>query len=398
MVRNGVRTRLGVVSRGVNEGGGPLPRVRALLASELVSDVLIPFACLRTVLFAIGLGAMRVFTNVPGFHSHAAPFVDGFIRWDAVYYLQVAQDGYGGPADAFFPAYPMFARLVAYAMPLPYAAVVVSTAANLAVLALLHRWVRFDHDRDTARASVVVALLFPTSFFLTVAYAESTYLAFLLGAFVAERSDRRLVAALCVTLACLSRPQGFVCATLPFLVAFLASRPTTVAAFRRAPWPVLGALVAFGILLTLHRRATGDPLGFLHARTVQSLGAFRGGGGDRPPVLEVLWDEGFGPNLVRRILNWSALALVGAATIALARTRRLAEATVCVGAIALPLWFHRTIFDAASMARYALLAFPIYPYLASLRTSETRRMAMDASFAMAGVVLFAAYTGWYWLE
>lgn len=387
------------MSRGVNEATKPLDRVRELFGSELATDVWIPFVCLRALLFGLGLGAMRVFTTVPGFHAHAAPFIDGLIRWDAVYYLQVAQDGYGGPADAFFPAYPMFARAVATLMPLPYAAVLVSTLANVVAFSLLHRWVRFEYDRETARASVLVALLFPTSFFLTVPYAESTYLAFLLGAFVAERNERRLIAALCVTLACLARPQGFLCATLPFVVAFLATRPTNAAALRRAPWFVLGSVVALGILLYLHRRASGDPLGFLHARTVQSLGAFRRSSGEAsPPMLEVLWDEGFGANLVRRVLNGSALALIAAATVSLARARRFAEASVCALSVALPLYFHRTIFDAASMARYALLAFPIYPYLASLRTTEVRRLVLDNAFAMAGVVLFSAYTGWYWIE
>lgn len=384
--------------QGVNATSGLRKRVHQLLEHEAVSDVLLPFLVLRTALFLIGLGAMRVFPNTPGFHAHAAPVFDALVRWDAIYYLRLAQDGYGGPADAFFPVFPSLVRAAGLVMPLVHASVLVANVANVMVLLLLHRWVRGEAPggRALARGAVRVALLFPTSFFLGVPYAESTYLVFLLGAFVAHREHRLWTAAVCVAFACLARPQGFLCATLPFVVSYLTSKPKRL---RDAPWFTLASLMALAGLFAIHLHASGDALGFLHARTVQSLGAFRQAREAAPPAFYlVLWDEGFGPNLVRRVLNWSALGLVSAATVTFARRRKFAEATLCVTSLAVPLYFHRTVFDAASMARYALLAFPIFPWVAEHRSSEERRLYMDTTFAMAQLVLFCAYTGWYWVE
>lgn len=378
---------------GVNLAGPLGERIRALYARPIVRDVVLPFFVVRIALLAVGVAASRVFPRRPGLVAYADPFVDALVRWDAEYYLGLAQDGYGNRADAFFPAYPALVRVVGLVMPLPYAAVLVAQGMALLAYALLHRYVRREHGEALARRSVEVALLFPTAFFLGAAYAESTYLALLLGAFVAWREARPSLALWCVFFACLARPQGFLCATVPFVLGW------AVESRRRATFPffVVASGAALALLLALHVHASGDPLGFLHARSVQSLGVFRGDV-PPPPVLSVLRDEGFSANLVRRLLNLWALALVTVTVIVAVRRRRADEAAVVALTVALPLGFQHTVFDAASMARYAALAFPVYPLIASFSMDGERRRAVDTGFTMAQVVLFAAFAGWYWVE
>ena len=61
-------------------------------------------------------------------HSLADPLLDPLARWDAVWYLRIADDGYGGSRAraAFFPLYPALVRGLAT----PFGA---SPAALLAV-------------------------------------------------------------------------------------------------------------------------------------------------------------------------------------------------------------------------------------------------------------------------
>lgn len=369
-------------------------RVTGWAHSTIVRDVVLPFIVVRVALIVVGVAASRVFPARPGLHAHGSPFVDALIRWDSTYYLTVAQQGYKGFGDAFFPLYPLLIRCVSVVLPIPYAAAFVAQAMALVAFGLLYTWVSDAYDRPTAKRSVEVALLFPTSFFIGAAYAESTYLVCLLAAFVAERRNKPTLALWAVFFACLARPQGFLVATVPFVLGWLAARRPR----GRFPFFVLASVAALAVLCAIHKHASGDPLGFLHARTVQSLGVFREPPATAPAVFDVLWDEGFGTNLVRRMLNWSALTLVAIGTVVTLRSRRVAEAAVLVSTLAFPLYFHHTIFDAASMARYAAIAFPIYPLIAAATMDGERRRAFDLASSMLQVVLFAGFAGWYWLE
>jgi hypothetical protein len=132
-------------------------------------------------------------------------------RWDACWYLRIAQFGYepGEPGTAFFPLYPMAIRVLGPWLfgNLTLAALAVSGIAYVAAMAILHAMVTRDVDRETAERSMLYLSVFPTAFFLFAPFTESTFLALAL-----ERStrcepvvtacpDRRLLAGL-------TRPQG----------------------------------------------------------------------------------------------------------------------------------------------------------------------------------------------
>lgn len=383
------------MSEGVNVESEPASRRVALRDSPFVRDVLAPFLLARGVLALAASAALAFATPRPGFHADAIGPVDALVRWDAVHYLSVAERGYGHGSDAFFPLFPAITRALGMLVPLPYAAVWASNAACLVALELLRRLVTAEHEPALARRAVWLALVFPTGFFLSAAYAESTYLACTLLVFVAAREERRGLAAIAVWLACLARPQGFLCATAPFVLGWLAGDRS----LRRFPWFVLGAVPALGQLLAMHHAASGDPLGFLHSDTVQSLRVFWAGPrAEPPPMLAVLAHEGFGPNLIRRLLNASALVLLAVCAVLEARQRRWDRASLVVLTVAIPLYFQRTLFDAASMARYATLAFPVYAQLARGSARAPVGRLLDTSFPLLQLVFFVAFASWVWAE
>jgi hypothetical protein len=313
--------------------------------------------------------------------------------------MTIGEHGYGMRGsvnpNSFFPMYPFLSAAVGVVLPMPIAAWLVANLAAIVALCLLYVLARDTEDEEIARRSVLVAILFPTSYFLSSVYAESTYLAFALGAIILGLRRRHVAAAALVFCACLARPQGFLCLTIPFAGGwFLRSRKVS-----ELPWFVFAAAPAAAALFAIYKVSTGDALAFLHSGTVQGLGAFRDLDLVRPPSKwAVLLDEGLGQNLVRRTLNWSALALVAAASAEFFRKKQWEWALLSVAAVGIPLFFHRTIFDAASMARYTLLAFPVFISLSRWTRGKSSAWIVDTGFLMLQTLLFALFACWYWVE
>ncbi len=365
---------------------------------ELTDEVLKPFLIQRTLLILVVCFASLLLPHGNGFSALPGNVLfDPWIRWDSQHYLIIAAQGYGatiwGDPNGFFPLYPWLVRGLSWVLPLPVAALVVANVAALTALALLYRLAAILSGDEVARRTVWVLLLFPSSFFLSAAYSESTYLVCAIGAVLAWRSGRHGWAALAAIGAVLARPVGVFALTLPFVVGwFMRGRDR-----KHTPWLCLGAVVGAGLILVTYQLSLGDPLGFLHARTVQHLRVFSTLPGPES-YWAVLWSEGVGANLMRRLANWSAVALVAAAAIALWRRREPELALLAAVTIAVPVYFHGGLFDAASMARYALASFPVFIVLARWLPEGHSGRAYDLGAQMLQIVLAVMFATWRWVE
>jgi hypothetical protein len=171
--------------------------VAVLVASRLIVWVAGMWAI---VLFGINpaLSAAMDFAHVSTpFGSHATNLLFApTVRWDAVWYLDIAGHGYfSHQATAFFPLLPLLLRggaaLFGSAV---VAGSVISLIAMTIAGALLYRLARLDLDARAAGTTVALVAVFPTSFFLSAVYTESLFLALSLGAFYAARRERWLLA------------------------------------------------------------------------------------------------------------------------------------------------------------------------------------------------------------
>jgi hypothetical protein len=151
---------------------------RALLASRLV--VLASGALAAGLL---GLDPRHTGFDPAGVTAPFGELGDALVaplaRWDTVWFVSIAQDGYGGGArEAFFPLYPL---LLAIAGGLTgqwlLAGAALSTAFAAVALTVLHRLVALDYGADVARAAVLGTAFMPMSFFLSAVYSESLFLA-----------------------------------------------------------------------------------------------------------------------------------------------------------------------------------------------------------------------------
>ncbi|HEV2061475.1 MAG TPA: mannosyltransferase family protein, partial [Solirubrobacteraceae bacterium] len=151
------------------------------------------FALSRAVVAAAGLAALAIWganeRNARSFDPQG--LTDGagpLARWDSVWFLEIARDGYDRAHDAaFFPLYPLLVRLGGGSV---LAGAVLSLACFAAALWLLHRLVALDFGERVARLCVLLVAVFPGAFFFSAVYSESLFLLLSVAAVYGARTGR----------------------------------------------------------------------------------------------------------------------------------------------------------------------------------------------------------------
>jgi len=361
-------------------------------------------------------------------------------RWDAVWYLSIADSGYGegeSPRTAFFPLYPLLARGVAELGggsrgALLVASYIVALAALLGALLLLYRLVCLELGRRVAAPTLLLLCAFPGSLFLGAPYSESLFLLASVGAFHAARTGRWAWAGAAAAAASGTRSAG-VLLLLPLAVLYLygprGDRPDEpspgrdgwvrslrpVHAIRaEAGWLLLApaGLLAYAAYLGA---AQGDPLGFA---SVQESWAreFAGPLGGAWDGLVAAWAGG------RQLLSGSResvfftaaagdpfrvaahnLALFGfllfglCATLGVLRRLPFAYGAYVVAALMLPLSYPVDPQPLMSLPRFETVLFPIFMWLA-LACEERRITNQVAAVSSVGLGLCVTqFAGWYWV-
>ncbi|MEW5945413.1 MAG: mannosyltransferase family protein [bacterium] len=108
--------------------------------------------------------------------------IEPWRRWDALWFLQVAREGYSYRPDAqsnvtVFPAYPLIMRTVgALTGSLALAGLIVSNACLLGACLALYSLTAGKAGDEAARGTLLLLLLFPSAFLLSGIYSESLFL------------------------------------------------------------------------------------------------------------------------------------------------------------------------------------------------------------------------------
>src|SRR3954469_19395075 len=112
------------------------------------------------------------------------------MRWDSVYYLQIARDGYTQLKQAgFFPFYPLLMSVLdEVTRSTVVAGVLISLAAFTAALVVFERLAVLETgSAPVARRAVWLLALFPASLFFSAVYTEALFLLLSVGSFYAAR-------------------------------------------------------------------------------------------------------------------------------------------------------------------------------------------------------------------
>jgi len=332
---------------------------------------------------------------------HLAPqshtYLEAWARYDACWYVTIAERGYQGTIGPFgdmranfFPLYPSVVRLtMRLTRPPLLAALIVSNVCYFVFLLLLWRLVSLDWTTEVARRTIWIYLLFPSTFFLSGAYSESLLLDVTTGSLLAARRRFWLAAGALAALAALARPLG-AWAVVPVLAELIASRRTERARNFARPLalvliPVVMACLAYLVFAWV---TFGAPLAALDSQT-----NIRGPiGFPWTPFID-LWNSGPRFHAFDSSLVDAVLALVAVVTMPLIFKRlRPSYALYAFGVLFIPL--------SGSLVSFSRLLLPSFPHAILLAICLRRGPIAAATWVALGTleaIALMAFATWHWV-
>lgn len=347
------------------------------MSRRLALDALLAFALSRALFFALVVAGSQIAflqktysasvweTRIDLQAARVRPELERVAMvGDAWFYRSIAMEGYDrSERVAFFPLFPLLVRVTHVSFPL--GGMLVSNLAFACALLLLGAVAMKSgaSEEDAGRAMFYLAF-FPTSYFLSLPVTEAVFLAVSLAAVLCALEGRWWAAGLFGALATGTRVAGIL--LIPLLLLLPGRR---ISKFWLALVPA--GLVAFMWHL---QRVTGDPFAFMHVQT--------------------RWGRTFSMSaLVAQLRNFSepwnfvalnlaaALLLIGVGVHLLLR-REWAFGVYTLTTALLPL----SSGSLQSIARYAVVAFPLFLWLAV----RGRQPAWDRAILAINITLF----GW----
>ncbi len=213
-----------------------------------------------------------------GFNNYQQlPQLFAWANFDGEHYLSIAIIGYKGLEQAFFPVYPKLISIMAQPFynqidlvkdlfpALFYSTFFGLFIANLFLwLSLFLLWdlLKIDYPQRIVTLTIILILIFPTSFFLGAVYSESTYLLLSVATFYFARKKRWFWACLFGLIASATRIFGIL-----FLPALIIEAWQQKESAKKAWWILF---VPFGLFLYMYYQyiSVGDPLAFYHLQKI----------------------------------------------------------------------------------------------------------------------------------
>jgi hypothetical protein len=344
-----------------------------------------------------------------------SPFWDAFARHDSGWYWQIARYGYTGGASAYvpggrsgiayFPAYPLLMRYVGRAVgrrpaDLYIGGLLVSWAAFVLAMIGIYYLARLDLPPRRAERAAILTAIFPFAFVFGAVYSEALFLAATLACFYFFRTRRWVLGGLCGALATATRVNGIMMWPALAWIAWrglgTGEEPGTGGEARHdRRWAVLGLLLVgagIGSYSLYVYRLSGNP--FEWAATIQRWGYYPGGS-----PFTVFF--GLGRALLTHPYAFLARepmapydSLNGLAALACAVSVPFIWLRFGAGYglfMAANLWLPLSSGQVEGMGRYSAVMFPLFIWLASLR-SRAAFIPTVIVFAMLYTLCLALFT------
>jgi hypothetical protein len=369
----------------------------------------------RLLVWAVGAGAAalwglsaRVTIFDPGavtrpFGAAGNALAAPLSRWDSVWYLAIANDGYP-PADArraaFFPLYPLLVRAANAVVGRPViAGALVSLACFAGALVLLHRLTELELGPDAAGPAVWAIALFPGAVFFSAVYSEALYLLLSIGCLYAARTGRWAWAGAAGALGAATRSAG-VLLVVPLAIMWLARGGGGPRRVRDAAWIALVPLGLAGFCAAL-ALGGGDALAPFHAQDIwfrHFAGPFLGVWDGTAAAWRGLHrlDE---PAARADVVLFAFLLAAAPAVVGVMRRLPPAYGAYLVAALALPLSYPVGPQPLMSLPRFLAVLFPLFMWLGAwlAEGGRVRRAAVLAPSAAGLAVVTAVFATWHWV-
>ncbi len=153
-------------------------------------------------------------------------FIDVWLRWDAVHYMNIAEFGYKGVGvgdTVFFPLYPYLvggiSKLTTFNVTL--VGILTSSIATMVAFIFFYELViDLFNDDNLAKWSVLSLAFYPTSFFLHAPYTDALFLSLSIGSILMMVRKKPILAGLFAFGAGLARAQGILL-LIPMIVFYV---------------------------------------------------------------------------------------------------------------------------------------------------------------------------------
>jgi hypothetical protein len=311
--------------------------------------------------------------------------------WDAQMYLTISGQGYEQVRlRNMHPLWPLVIHTVALvAGDRLTAALIAANLLSLAALILLHRLAMLKTDPASADAAVLLALAFPSAFFLSFPYSESLFLLLAVGLMLALRTDRPVWIWTLAALLPLTRAVGVVCAFPIVVDQCLKHRP------------IRGALLATGTLagillyFLIFQWVAGDPFAGLRA-TLETTRASTSNLLHPIGFIQQFFASGIELHgILNSAIDRAIFIMVLAALWPMIR-RDPADAAYSIPAAIIPAMTQSMM----SYSRYALVIFPVFIVGGRLLSPPRRRpwfcVLLAASFSLE-IILLIRHVHWDWV-
>jgi hypothetical protein len=331
-----------------------------------------------------------------GFGQAVKKILSPWLRWDTMWYLWIAREGYTVKenAVAFAPMYPFLIRIFGSLFGGQYllVAMVISWGSFFGASSLLLDWAN-SVEAEVPSSGVLWAMLtFPSAFFFFAGYTESLFLLLLLAAWQFARQGRWPLVGLLGAAATLTRFSG-VFLILPFLMIFWEQYRAGKGGWVKVLW--LGLIPAVFLLWNIYAKfryglypSAGLDLGWeLHwgwpwetiVGNIQNIFT-------APP------HEAF-PS----ILDLLTIFVVVWAAIWWFRRKAYPEVIYLVSILFLSITKVTDLGGAGSTSRYLLLLFPMYLTLASVRKHPVWGRVVSYLSVLLWVLASASFFLWLWV-
>ncbi len=343
--------------------------------------------------------------------THSGQIMRATFKWDAYYYLRVAEDGYGTTKNAlpvFFPLFPYSVKAVSTALhvgPVAAGYLINTIASFFAFLFMYLLALDFFKRRRHAVAALLLFAFFPFSYFMSAFYTEALFCALSLGAFYFAR--RRMWWAACSMLAFLTASRfPAVIVAMAIFIEYLSSIQFR---WRRINLQILWfALAPIGLLLYMWHlyQLFGDPLFFRNAYTYgwqyQSF---------QPNIFLTLWREvtglwnmlwhhtagtGWAESFLNELIFFGSW-VVGVAVLIFGaiKIKALPASYTFYGLASMLLFSINSNFISAN--RYLLPLFPIFLIVTGItKNNETARSLLLAASAVGLGLFLTQFSNGFW--